>query len=83
MPISKKRKKPEKKRAHERDVRPAPPGVPVEPAGGGFLSRMRGGFKSAAGTGVKRPESLLSKILTWALLLIAAYFVAKRFGLIR
>ncbi|TMA25150.1 MAG: hypothetical protein E6J78_18585 [Deltaproteobacteria bacterium] len=83
MPISKKRKKLEKKRAHDRDVRPAPPGAPAEPAGGGFLSKMRGGFKSAAGTGVKKQESLLSKILTWGLLLLVAYFVAKRFGVIR
>ena len=44
---------------------------------------MRGGFKSAAGTGVKKQESLLSKILTWGLLLLVAYFVAKRFGVIR
>jgi hypothetical protein len=83
MPISKKRKKEKKRAGHDRDVRPAASGVPVEPAGGGFLSRMRGGFKSAAGTGVKKQESLLSKILTWGLLLLVAYFVAKRFGVIR
>ena len=90
MPVSKKRRKPEKKR-HRRDAPETPAAgqhsAPAEGAGasggGGFLGRMRGGFQSMTGSGPKKPESLLSKIVTWALVAAVAYFVAKRFGLIR
>jgi hypothetical protein len=36
-----------------------------------------------AGAGVKKRESLLSRILTWGLVALAAYFLARRFGIIR
>ncbi len=72
MPKSKKRKEAvEKKKEQE------------EAYSGGLLTRMRGGFKGVAGAGPKKPESIWSKILTWALVAAAAYFVAKRFGIIR
>ena len=88
MPVSKKRKKPEKKQRRRDDEAPASTGqaaaaAPPERSGGGLLSRMRGGFQNMAGSGPKKPESLLSKIVTWALVAAVAYFVAKRFGIIR
>ncbi|MCA1827423.1 MAG: hypothetical protein LC689_10865 [Myxococcales bacterium] len=84
MPVSKKRK-PEKKKRRDRDLSPAPaPAAPAEPiGGGGFLSKMRGGFQAVAGAGPKKPESLISKVVTWALVALVAYFVAKRFGILR
>jgi hypothetical protein len=42
---------------------------------------MRGGFQKMAGTAPKK-ESLLSKIVTWAIVVAAAYFVARRFGIV-
>jgi len=89
VPVSKKRKKPDKKRrAHDERAAPEPhAGAPAETVstggGGGFLSRMRGGFQSVAGTGPKKKESLVSKIVTWALMALVAYFVAKRFGILK
>ena len=82
MPVSKKRKKPEKKK--ERDREPAAPQVAAEPASsGGLLSRMRGGIRQVAGAGqAKKKESLVSRILTWALVAVAAWFVAKRLGIL-
>ena len=89
MPVSKKRKKPEKKR-RARDERAAPgphASAPAESAstggGGGLLSRMRGGFQSVTGTGPRKKESLLSKIVTWALMALVAYFLARRFGIVK
>jgi hypothetical protein len=77
MPLSKKR---EKKKRRDREGQPA--AAPSEPSGGGgLLSGMRSGMKSVAGVGPKKPESLISKILTWALVAVAAYLLAKRFGL--
>jgi len=49
---------------------------------GGLLTRMRGGIQNVAGTGAKKRESPISKIVTLLLVLLAAYFVAKRFGLV-
>lgn len=46
----------------------------------GLLSRMRGGFQKVAGTAPSKPESIVSKIVTWAIVLVAAWFVAKRLG---
>jgi len=79
MPTSKKRR--EKKKRRDRE--PAAPAPAAEPSGGGLLSRMRGGIRNVAGSGPKKPESLISKIVTWALVALVAYFVARRFGLIR
>ena len=79
MPLSKKREKPKKKR-RESTPAAAPPSEPA--GGGGLLSRMRGGFQGMAGAGPKKKESLVSKIVTWALFAVAAYFLAKRFGLL-
>ena len=80
MPTSKKRR--EKKKRRDRE--PSAPALAAEPSGGGgLLSRMRGGIRNAAGSGPKKPESLVSKIFTWALVALVAYFVARRFGLIR
>lgn len=82
MPVSRKRKKDDRKRRN-RESSPPPPGAPPEPERvGGLLSKMRGGIKDLTGTGTRKPESLLSKILTWALVLAVAYFAAKRLGLI-
>src|SRR5262249_44823958 len=86
MPVSKKRK-PEKKKRHDHEpsgeIAPGA-GSPAEPSGaGGFLSRMRGGLQNVTGTGPKKKESLLSKVITWALVAVAAWFVAKRFGILR
>ena len=84
MPVSKKRKKPEKKRDRSRDSEGAPQPAPAqtESDGGGLLSRMRGGIKNVAGAGPQKKEPLWSKILTWALVAVAAWFVAKRLGII-
>jgi len=46
------------------------------------LTRMRGGIQNVAGTGAKKRESPISKIVTLLLVALAAYFVAKRFGLL-
>ena len=82
MPLSRKRKKKEARAHRDRDGKPAPaPGEP--PGGGGFLSGMRGGLKGLAGAGAKKKESLVSKIVTWAIVAVALYFVARRFGIIR
>jgi hypothetical protein len=82
MPVSKKRKQDEKRRRPRDDVGPAARPAPEPPAASGFLTRMRGGIRNVAGTGPKKPESRLSKVLTWALILAAAYFVAKRLGIL-
>jgi hypothetical protein len=85
MPVSKKRKKDDRGKRRERGDAPAAPGAPT-PAGGGsrggMLSRMRGGFQNMAGAGPKK-ESLLSKVITWAILLVALYFIARRFGILK
>ena len=83
MPVSRKRKKPEKKR-HAREPGSAPPPAASEsaPAGGGLLTRMRGGIRTVAGAGPAKKESLASRILTWALVAVAAWFVAKRLGIL-
>lgn len=86
MPLSKKRVKSEKKKRRDRSAGPAAPsGVQAESSsgGGGLMGRMRGGIKDLAGSGPKKKESLASKILTWALVVAAAYFLARRFGIIR
>ena len=85
MPLSKKRKKREKKKGRRApDAAPAATERAPEPAAsGGFLSRMRGGVQNVAGTGGKKRESWLSRIITIALLAAAAYFVARRLGIIR
>ena len=82
MPLSKKRKRPERtKRRSGGDGSAAPPSA--EPAsGGGLLTRMRGGIRNVAGAGPKKRESPISKIVTLLLVALAAYFVAKRFGII-
>jgi hypothetical protein len=88
MPVSKKRKKDGRKKARDRGAgpavhtSPAPATAPPEPASGGLLTRMRGGFQAMAGTRAKK-QSLLSKVVTWAILALALYFVARRFGIIR
>ena len=83
MPVSKRRKKDDAKRRRARDAPAAAPGPAAEPTpASGLLSRMRGGFQNLAGTGPRKPESAVSKILTWAIVLVAAYFVARRFGLV-
>jgi hypothetical protein len=82
MPLSKKRKRPERTRRRSGTDGSQPP-PPVEPASrGGLLTRMRGGIQNVAGTGAKKRESPISKIVTLVLVALAAYFVAKRFGLI-
>jgi hypothetical protein len=43
---------------------------------------MRGGIQNVAGAGAKKRESPISKIVTLLLVALAAYFVARRFGLI-
>jgi hypothetical protein len=84
MPVSKKRKPDKKKRRdHEPSGEVAPPPAAEPSGGGGFLARMRGGIQTVAGTGPKKKESLVSKIITWALVALAAWFVAKRFGILR
>jgi len=87
VPVSKKRKKPEKKRSKAAQSAGGTdqPRAAVESSsgGGGLMGRMRGGIQSVAGAGPKKPESLISKIITWALVAVVAYFVAKRFGIIR
>ena len=58
--------------------------------GGGVMVSMRSGFKnvakSATGKGKKKPQTPLGKALNWgltiALLAVAAYLAAKRFGYI-
>jgi hypothetical protein len=85
MPVSKKRKKENRDRSRDRrdaGSAPAPSGQVPGEAGGGLLTRMRGGFQSMAGTGPKKKESLLVKIVTWAIVALAAYFVARRFGIL-
>ncbi len=82
MPVSKKRKKEGRSGRREHVAAPAAPPQPDPERGGGFLTRMRGGFQSMAGTTGARKESLLSKIITWAILIVALYFVARRFGIL-
>ena len=82
MPVSKKRKRPERtKRRSGADGSTAPSSAEAA-SGGGVLTRMRGGIRNVAGTGPKKRESPISKIVTLLLVVLAAYFVAKRFGLI-
>ncbi len=85
MPLSKKRKKEGRGKRRDRGGAPGAPVVPAQtapaPGGSGLLTRMRGGLQNMAGTGAKK-ESLLSKIVTWALVIVVAYFVARRFGLV-
>ena len=81
--MSKKRKKDEGRKRRDRPTAQAGPPAPVEaPATGGLLTRMRGGIRGFAGVGPKKPESLLSKVLTWALVAVVAYLVARRFGIV-
>jgi hypothetical protein len=81
MPVSKRRKKDDTRKRRGRDAPAAAPGPALEPPpASGLLSRMRGGFQKVAGTAPSKPESTVSKIVTWAIVLVAAYFVAKRFG---
>jgi len=82
MPVSKKRKKEGKTRSRDRREAASSPAPPEEVPAGGLLTRMRGGFQSMAGTGARKKESSLSKIITWGILVLAAYFVARRFGIL-
>jgi len=81
MPVSKKRKKEGKARSSDRREAASAP-APPEESSSGLLTRMRGGFQSAAGTSLTKKESLLSKIITWAIVALAAYFVARRLGIL-
>ncbi|HEY6908853.1 MAG TPA: hypothetical protein VI356_05770 [Myxococcales bacterium] len=82
MPVSRKRRKEGKSRPRDRvEAASAPRADPPASSGGGMLTRMRSGFQKMAGTAPKK-ESLLSKIVTWAIVAIAAYFVARRFGIV-
>ena len=86
MPESKKRVKSGKKRRRDRDgASPAAASSGEVPSGGGgFLGKMRGGIQTVAGAAPSRKkESLLSKVLTWALVLLAAILLARRFGILR
>jgi hypothetical protein len=86
MPVSKKRKKDERGKRRERAEAPPVPAAPPPDSGGiggGLLTRMRGGFQNMAGAGSRKKESLLSKVITWAILLVALYFVARRFGILK
>ncbi|HET7786135.1 MAG TPA: hypothetical protein VFL36_09195 [Myxococcales bacterium] len=81
MPVSKRRKKDEARKRRGRDAPAAAPASPAEPPrSSGLLSRMRGGFQKVAGTAPSKPESTVSKIVTWIIVLVAAYFVARRLG---
>ena len=84
MPLSKKRKKPEKReeRARGDAGAAAAPAAPAAESGGGLLTRMRGGIRTGAGAGPAKKESAASRILTWALVAVAAWFVAKRLGIL-
>jgi hypothetical protein len=82
MPVSKKRKHDDKKRRARDGTAAAARPAPESPVARRLFTRMRGGIKSVAGTVPKKPESLISKVLTWALIVAAAYFVAKRFGIV-
>jgi hypothetical protein len=82
MPVSKKRRRPERTRKRGGTDGTEPPSSAGPESGGGVLTRMRGGFQKVAGAGPKKRESPISKIVTLLLVAIAAYFVAKRFGLI-
>jgi hypothetical protein len=86
MPVSKKRKKDDRGRSRERGDAPAAPKAPTADGGGsrgGMLSRMRGGFQNMTGAGPKKKESMLSKVITWVILLVALYFIARRFGILK
>jgi hypothetical protein len=81
MPVSKKRRRPEGTRRRGGTDRTE--AASSEPASaGGVLTRMRGGIRNVAGSGAKKRESPISKIVTLLLVALAAYFVARRFGLI-
>ncbi|HYS07104.1 MAG TPA: hypothetical protein VEP66_00110 [Myxococcales bacterium] len=85
MPVSKKRKKEGRNKSRDRGEAanaPAPPPAPAAEPAGGLLTRMRGGFQRVAGTALKKKESPLSKIITWAIVLLAAYFVARKLGIL-
>ena len=84
MPLSRKRKKEGKSRSRDRSEPQNAPAPPKETptGGGGLLTRMRGGFQGMAGGGAGKKESLLSKIVTWAVVVLAAYFLARRFGIL-
>ena len=81
MPVSKKRKKEGRNKSRDRGEAASAQAPAAEPAGG-LLTRMRGGFQSVAGTAPKKKESPLAKIITWGIVLLAAYFVARRFGIL-
>jgi hypothetical protein len=81
MPVSKKRRKEGRSKPRDRVEAGSAPPAPPPAGGGGMLTRMRGGFQKMAGTAPKK-ESLLSKIVTWAIVVAAAYFVARRFGIV-
>ena len=88
MPTSKKRVKPEKKKRRDRAQAGGGGGTPAPASeghsgGSGLLSGMRGGIQRLAGSAPQKKESLLSKILTWALVVVALWFLAKRFGILR
>lgn len=84
MPISKKRKKREGRSRRDRDLQPSQQ-AESSSGGGGLMSGMRGGIKNLVGAGEakKKKESLVSKIVTWVLVAVALYFVARRFGILR
>jgi hypothetical protein len=71
---------PKSKKRRDKKKREPPPAAPAEPAG--LLTRMRGGIRNVTGSGPKKPESLISKIFTWALVAAVAYFLARRFGIL-
>jgi hypothetical protein len=82
VPVSKKRKRPERTKRRSGGDGSAAPASAETPSSGGLLTRMRGGIRNVAGTGPKKRESPISKIITLLLVAAAAYFVAKRFGII-
>jgi hypothetical protein len=82
MPLSKKRRRPERTRRRGGTEGSQGPSSAQPASGGGVLTRMRGGIQNVAGAGPKKRESPISKIVTLLLVALAAYFVAKRFGLI-
>ena len=83
MPVSKKRKRPERTRKRGGTDGSEAPSPAAQPAStGGVLTRMRGGFKNVAGAGPKKRKSPISTIVTLLLVVAAAYFVAKRFGIL-
>lgn len=83
MPVSKKRKKEGRNKSRDRGAAAhAPAPAPAAEPASGLLTRMRGGFQRVTGTAPNKKESPLWKIITWAIVLLAAYFVARRFGIL-